>query len=120
MSFSSAIFLFYFLPVFFLCYYAVPAKWKNGAALIGSLVFYAWGEPFGLLFLLASIAVCGLLLRGMGAGAPAIRRKRLLILGIVLRRYILLLQLILIRILSSPITILIMILFISFTFIYRF
>jgi len=83
MSFSSVIFLFYFLPVFFLCYYAVPAKWKNGAALIGSLVFYAWGEPFGLLFLLASIAVCGLLLRGMGAGAPAIRRKRLLILGIV-------------------------------------
>ena len=83
MSFSSVIFLFYFLPVFFLCYYAVPAKWKNGAALIGSLVFYAWGEPFGLLFLLASIAVCGLLLQGMGAGAPAIRRKRLLILGIV-------------------------------------
>ena len=83
MSFSSVIFLFYFLPVFFLCYNAVPAKWKNGAALIGSLVFYAWGEPFGLLFLLASIAVCGLLLQGMGAGAPAIRRKRLLILGIV-------------------------------------
>ncbi|MDM5178191.1 MBOAT family protein [Massilia sp. DJPM01] len=43
MVFSSAIFLFYFFPIFLLLYYSLP--WKNAILLIGSLVFYAWGEP---------------------------------------------------------------------------
>jgi alginate O-acetyltransferase complex protein AlgI len=43
MVFSSATFLFYFLPAFLLLYYLLP--WKNTVLLLGSLVFYAWGEP---------------------------------------------------------------------------
>jgi alginate O-acetyltransferase complex protein AlgI len=43
MVFSSAIFLFYFLPAFLFLYYVLP--WKNGVLLAGSLLFYAWGEP---------------------------------------------------------------------------
>lgn len=43
MVFSSAIFLFYFFPAFLLLYYVLP--WKNAVLLIGSLIFYAWGEP---------------------------------------------------------------------------
>lgn len=52
MGFSSITFLFYFLPVFLILYYAVPAR--NFVLLGGSLFFYAWGEPIfvGLLVIL--------------------------------------------------------------------
>src|SRR5690242_15334705 len=43
MVFSSITFLFYFLPAFLLCYLLLP--WKNAVILVGSLLFYAWGEP---------------------------------------------------------------------------
>jgi alginate O-acetyltransferase complex protein AlgI len=51
-GFSSITFLFYFLPVFLILYYVVPAR--NFALLVGSLLFYAWGEPvfIGLLLLM--------------------------------------------------------------------
>jgi len=83
MGFSSVIFLFYFLPVFFLIYYAVPRSWKNGAALLGSLVFYTWGDLAGMLLLALSVAVTYLLARNMDPAAPEGRRKRLLVLGCV-------------------------------------
>ncbi|HEX8601192.1 MAG TPA: MBOAT family protein [Pseudoduganella sp.] len=54
MVFSSIIFLFYFLPCFLLLYYLLP--WKNAVLLLGSLVFYAWGEPrFVPLLLLSAL-----------------------------------------------------------------
>ena len=45
MVFSSTLFLFVFIPVFFLLYFISPSKIKNIILLIGSLIFYAWGEP---------------------------------------------------------------------------
>lgn len=53
MVFSSIPFLFYFFPLFLLCYYILPWKGKNICLLLFSLVFYAWGEPkyIGLLLL---------------------------------------------------------------------
>lgn len=44
--------MFRFLPLFFLCYYAAPERMKNFILLLGSLYFYAWGEPvyIGLMF----------------------------------------------------------------------
>ena len=63
MLFSSVVFLFYFLPLFFLFYYVAP--WKNGVLLAASLLFYAWGEPVYVLLLLISIGLnfgCGLLI----------------------------------------------------------
>lgn len=45
MVFSSLIFLFIFLPVFFAGYYLTPNKYKNITALLGSYFFYAWGAP---------------------------------------------------------------------------
>lgn len=56
MVFSSLVFLFIFLPVVLLLYYAVPAKYRNAVALAGSLVFYAWGAPRFVLVLCASSA----------------------------------------------------------------
>ena len=43
--FSSTIFLIWFLPIFLIAYLAVPKRFKNATALLGSLVFYAWGAP---------------------------------------------------------------------------
>src|SRR3954453_23417364 len=45
MVFTSTIFLFLFLPVALLLFYAVPARWRAWPLLLSSAVFYAWGEP---------------------------------------------------------------------------
>ncbi len=54
MIFSSAIFLYVFLPVFMLVYYLTPQTSKNLVALVGSYLFYAWGEPVFAVVLLGS------------------------------------------------------------------
>ncbi len=43
MVFSSLQFIFIFLPIFFICYYAVPNGFKNTVLLTGSLCFYLIG-----------------------------------------------------------------------------
>ena len=45
MVFSSLTFLFLFLPAMLLVYYASPRQGKNAVLFLGSLIFYAWGEP---------------------------------------------------------------------------
>lgn len=45
MVFSSLVFLFRFLPAFLIVYMAVPGCCRNGILFLGSLIFYAWGEP---------------------------------------------------------------------------
>lgn len=57
MIFSSLLFLFRFLPVMIMAYYAVPSRFRNGILFIGSLVFYGWGEPVYMGLLLFSTAV---------------------------------------------------------------
>ena len=44
MVFSTVLFLFRFLPITLLLYYAVPYKFKNTVLFLCSLVFYSWGE----------------------------------------------------------------------------
>ena len=55
MLFSSIPFLFYFLPVVLLFYFAAPKQLKNAVLLLFSLVFYAWGEPKNVLLMLVAI-----------------------------------------------------------------
>jgi len=57
MVFSSATFIFYFLPVTILIYYLVPMKAKNGVLLIFSLFFYGFGEPVYILIMILSILI---------------------------------------------------------------
>lgn len=57
MVFSSLLFLFRFLPVVFLLYYAVPARFRNLVLLVVSLVFYAWGEPVYVVLMVISILI---------------------------------------------------------------
>lgn len=54
MVFSSVVFLFRFLPLFFILYYLVPGRGKNIVLFLGSLFFYAWGEPVYVLLMLFS------------------------------------------------------------------
>lgn len=52
MVFSSTLFLFRFLPIFFIFYFMAPGRMKNVILLLGSLFFYAWGEPVYVLLIL--------------------------------------------------------------------
>ena len=55
MVFSSLIFLCIFLPIMIVGYYVLPKKCRNIYLLLGSLFFYAWGEPKYIFLMLASI-----------------------------------------------------------------
>lgn len=57
MLFSSITFLYYFLPVVLILYFAVPKALKNVVLLLVSLFFYAWGEPKCVFLMLATIAL---------------------------------------------------------------
>lgn len=55
MVFSSISFLFFFLPVTMVLYYIAPRKWQNILLCINGLLFYAWGEPVFVLFMILCI-----------------------------------------------------------------
>jgi alginate O-acetyltransferase complex protein AlgI len=78
MAFTSHIFLFYFLPVLLLSYYALPGRSpaaRNVLLLAASYVFYAWADPWfaGLLF---GLTVVNYILSRCIAGSE-VRRARL-------------------------------------------
>ena len=54
MVFSSDVFLLYFLPLFLICYFVCPKRFRNYVILLFSIVFYAWGAPDFILWLLGS------------------------------------------------------------------
>ncbi len=84
MIFSSLIFLYLFLPLCLISYAAVKqTKIRNVILVIFSLVFYAWGEPTRIVFLLLSTVVnylCGL---GIGKYRDKIGSKIILGTGLV-------------------------------------
>lgn len=57
MEFSSIMFLFRFLPVALLLYFAAPRPARNAVLFILSLIFYAWGEPVYVVIMLFSTVV---------------------------------------------------------------
>lgn len=57
MLFSSIEFILIFLPVFLGCYYLVPGKFRNYVLLVGSLIFYGYGELRYLILILLSIFI---------------------------------------------------------------
>ena len=54
MLFSSIEFLYYFLPIVLILYFAVPFKFKNLVLLLTSLFFYFYGEPVYTLLMLGT------------------------------------------------------------------
>ena len=86
MVFSSLTFLFVFLPVFLVFYYISPQQYRNGLLFIGSLIFYAAGEPLYLFLIFLSVIVnffigkkIGKINDEDGFGPPSFQKKALLI-----------------------------------------
>lgn len=52
MVFQNFEFLLLFLPIFLICYQCTSSTYRKYIVLAFSLVFYAWGEPLGILLLL--------------------------------------------------------------------
>ena len=83
MVFSSSVFLFYFLPLFLICYFALP--FKNLTLLVFSLFFYAWGEGLYVLLMIASGLGNWAAARWIAANSESRSRARaLLALGVAL------------------------------------
>ena len=57
MVFSSTEFMAYFLPVFLLIYFGVNQEYRNYVLLVGSLIFYGFGEPIYISIMMLSIIV---------------------------------------------------------------
>lgn len=55
MLFSSALFIFVFLPVSLIIYFLTPNKYKNLSLFLLSLCFYGFGEPIYILVMLGTI-----------------------------------------------------------------
>lgn len=89
MVFSSTLFLFYFLPVFFLFYYFASNKLKNYVILAGSIIFYIWGAPQFIFILLASI-ILDFTLAHQIHRSQGTKRKLFLIISVVINTGILL------------------------------
>jgi alginate O-acetyltransferase complex protein AlgI len=57
MVFTSNIFLFYFLPLVLLLYYALPFRYRNALLTCAAYVFYGWHKPWFVLLMMYS-TVC--------------------------------------------------------------
>ncbi|MBA4386868.1 MAG: MBOAT family protein [Verrucomicrobia bacterium] len=65
MVFSSHLFLFYFLPLALVLYFAVPIRWRNLVLTLVSYGFYGWANPLFVLIMLTTTVIdyiCGLVL----------------------------------------------------------
>lgn len=80
MVFSSAVFLWIFLPIVFAVNYVIQSRYSNIFLLIASLIFYAWGEPVLVFLMFFSIVINWLL--GIGITRFRKNKKIFLILGI--------------------------------------
>ena len=83
MEFSQLYFPFWFLPLFFICYYLFGhlfgLRGKNLTLLFFSLLFYAWGEPVYVLLMVYSTILdytCGRMIE-KGEIEGSIRKKKL-------------------------------------------
>ncbi len=74
MVFSSVTFLFYFLPIVLLVYFAVKPALRNFVFMIAGLIFYLWGAGGVVLILISSIILNWLL--GLLAGKSIHSSKR--------------------------------------------
>ena len=57
MVFSSIAFLFYYLPLMIILTYIFPKRFRNLILLIGSLIFYGFGEPIYVSLMILSILI---------------------------------------------------------------
>ncbi len=82
MVFSSIIFIFYFLPIFFLAYYIADKKFKNIIILLGSVFFYAWGAPKFIFVILGTTFIDFYLVRFMARAVSKYLKSLVLLLSL--------------------------------------
>lgn len=75
MVFSSSLFLVYFLPLFLLCYFLCPVRFRNWLILVASIFFYSWGAPRFIFVILGTTLLDFLLVRSMYVSQSRSRRK---------------------------------------------
>ena len=84
MVFSHPIFLYAFLPLLMVLYFAgKDAGWRRGVLLTFSLIFYAWGEPLYILLMLGSALLNYVLAILVGEDRPQKQRRLAMTLGII-------------------------------------
>ncbi|MBQ7122965.1 MAG: MBOAT family protein, partial [Clostridia bacterium] len=81
MVFSEPIFMFMFLPVTLLIYYAVPFRFKNAVLFFSGLLFYSWGEPVYVLIMVLSTLIDYIAGRVMDKcdANPTVRKSALIV-----------------------------------------
>ncbi|MCM1541064.1 MAG: MBOAT family protein [Blautia sp.] len=89
MVFSSVLFLFRFLPFFLIAYFLIPGRGKNVVLFLGSLLFYAWGEPVYVLLMLFSTIVDYVNGRLIGRFRGRNQAKAFLVLSVMVNLFIL-------------------------------
>jgi alginate O-acetyltransferase complex protein AlgI len=82
MVFSSQLFIYFFMPIFFPLYFITPLRFKNWLILTASLIFYTFGAGSTVVVLIASILVNQFLAVRIDPAPPA-RRKALLTIGVI-------------------------------------
>lgn len=85
MVFSSIAFIMYFMPVFFLVYYILPASYKNAWLFLASLGFYYYGvrgNPGYLLLMIMSVVVNFVAGKLIAAQKTKRARKAWLVVGV--------------------------------------
>ena len=83
MVFSSALFLFLFLPLFFIVYFIAPTRLKNNVILLFSFLFYQWGAPTFVYLLLLITFIDFFIVQKMDQSIGK-KRKQLLVLSLLL------------------------------------
>jgi len=79
MNFTSPLFLFYFLPIVLVTYYAAArysSTLRKWVLILFSVLFYAWINPWFVVLLLG-VAVLNYVCARRMAGHPAVRQRRL-------------------------------------------
>ena len=75
MVFSSVLFLSVFLPCFLACFYLSPQFLKKWIIVFFSILFYAWGAPVFILFLLGSSVLDFFISKNFEASNPYRKRS---------------------------------------------
>lgn len=84
MVFSSLMFIFRFMPLFFLCYFLTPKPFRNLVLFLGSIVFYAVGEPVYIVLMLFTIFANFLVCVHLARESRARNRKSILVFAMLL------------------------------------
>jgi alginate O-acetyltransferase complex protein AlgI len=74
MIFSSSLFLLYFLPIFLITYFLIDRSYKNWLLLIVSVLFYAWGAPVFVFWVMAAVVIDFVLIGQMSKKIGSARR----------------------------------------------